>query len=94
MGTGARSRIKQKLIEGSCLILYADYKDSMVTTDASKTGLGITLWQKQDDGIITPIAYGSGYLNYNKKPFNRGTGISSGMGLGKIPIFCIPTTKF
>ena len=44
------NRIKQMLTEGPCLAHYAKDKDNMVTTDASKTGLGITLWQKQDDG--------------------------------------------
>ena len=37
--------------------------ENIVTTDASTTGLGITLWQKQDDGNTKPIAYGSRYLN-------------------------------
>ena len=49
------------LTEGPCLAHYAKDKDNMVATDASKTGLGITLWQKQDDGNIKPIAYGSRY---------------------------------
>ena len=35
----------------------------MVTTDASKTGLGITIWQKQDNRELKPIAFGSRYLN-------------------------------
>ena len=45
------NRIKQMLTEGPCLAHYAKDKDNMVTTDASKTGVGITLWQKQDDEI-------------------------------------------
>ena len=32
--------------EGPCLAHYAKENDNMVTTDASKTGFGITLWQK------------------------------------------------
>ena len=35
------------LTEGPCLANYAKDKDNMVTTDASKTGLEITLWQKR-----------------------------------------------
>ena len=54
------------LAEGPCLAHYAK-KDTMVTTDASKTGLGSTFWEKQDDGNIEPIAYGSRYLNNTKK---------------------------
>ena len=66
------NRIKQMLTEGPYLAHYAKDKDNMVTTDASKTGLGITSWQKQDDGNIKPIAYGSRYLNDTKKKlFNR-----------------------
>ena len=38
------------LTEGPCLAEYAKDKANIVTTDASTTGLGITLWQKQDDG--------------------------------------------
>ena len=53
------NRIKQMLVEGSCLAHYANDKDNLVTTDASKTGVGIILWQKQDDGINEPIAYGT-----------------------------------
>ena len=45
------------LTEGPCLAHYAKDKDNIVTTDASITGLGISLWQKQDDGNTKPIAY-------------------------------------
>ena len=55
------------LTEGPCLAHYAEDKDNMVTIEASKTGLGITLWQKQDDGNIKSIAYGSRYLNDTEK---------------------------
>ena len=50
------NRIKQMLTECPCLAHYAKDKDNMVTTDASKTGLRITLWQKQHDGKIQPKA--------------------------------------
>ena len=75
MGTEKRDgfhRIKQMLTEGPCLAHYAKDKDNMVTTDASKTGLGITLWQKEDDGNMTPIAYGSRYLNDTEKNYSIG----------------------
>ena len=61
------NRIRQMLTEGPCLAHYAQDKDNKVTTDASKTGLGITFWQKQDNGDIKPIAYGSRYLNDTEK---------------------------
>ena len=43
-------KIEQMLTEGPCLANYAKDKQMIVTMDASTTGLGITLWQKQDDG--------------------------------------------
>ena len=45
---------------------------NIVTTDASKTGLGITLWQKQPDGEIKPIPFGSRYLNDTEKNYSIG----------------------
>ena len=83
--------IKQMLTKKPCLAHYAKDKDNMVTTDASKTGLGITLWQKQDDGELKPIAFGSRYLNdTEKKLLNRRTRInSSSLGIGKIPFLSV-----
>ena len=66
------NRIKQMLTEGPCLAHYAKGKDNIVTTDASTTGLGITLWQKQDDENTKPIAYGSRYLNETEKKYSIG----------------------
>ena len=51
---------------------YAKDKENLVTTDASKTGLGITIWQKQDNGEIKPIAFGSRYLNDTEKNYSIG----------------------
>ena len=64
--------MKQMLTEGPCLAHYAKDKDNIVTTDASTTGLGITLWQKQDDGNMKPIAFGSRYLNDTEKKYSIG----------------------
>ena len=41
---------KKMLTEEPALAHYAKDKDNIVTTDASKTSLGITLWQKQAEG--------------------------------------------
>ena len=65
-------QIKQMLTEKPCLAHYANDKCNMVTTDASKTGLGITLWQKQDNGEIKPITFGSRYLNNTEKNYSIG----------------------
>ena len=61
-------KIKQTLTEGPCLAHYAKDKEILVTTDTT----GITLWQKQDDGNTTPIAYGSRYLNDTEKKYSIG----------------------
>ena len=65
-------KIKQMLTEGPCLAQCAKDKDNIVTTDASTTGLGITIWQKQDNGNTKPIAYGSRYLNDTEKKYSIG----------------------
>ena len=63
---------KKLLTEEPCLAHYAKDRDNIVTTDASKTGLGITLWQKQSDGEIKPIAFGSRYLNESEQNYSIG----------------------
>ena len=40
------------LTKKQCLGHYAKDRENLVTTDANKIGLGITLWQKQDSGDI------------------------------------------
>ena len=66
------NNIKKLLTEEPCLAHYAKDRENIVTTDASKTGLGITLWQKQSDGEIKPIAFGSRYLNESGKNYSIG----------------------
>ena len=65
-------KIEQMLTEGPCLAHYAKDKENIVTADASTTGLGITLWQKQNNGNTKPIAYGSRYLNDTEKKYSIG----------------------
>ena len=64
--------IKKMLTEEPCFAHYAKDRENIVTTDASKTGLGITLWQKQSDGEIKPIAFGSRYLNDSENNYSIG----------------------
>ena len=75
MNHGKRKMIKKKILrkikrmnrtEKPFSGHYAKDKENLVTTDASKTGLEITLWQKQDSGYIKPIAFGNRYLNYSE----------------------------
>ena len=53
----------KRLIEVLALAHYAKDKDNIVTTDASRTALGITLGQKQADCELKQIAFGSKFLN-------------------------------
>ena len=64
--------IKKMLTEEPALAHYAKDKDNIVSTDASKTGLGITFWQKQADGELKPIAFGSRFLNDSEKNYSIG----------------------
>ena len=65
-------RIKKMLTEEPALAHYAKDKNNIVSTDASKTGLGITIGQKQADGELKPIAFGSRILNDSEKNYSIG----------------------
>ena len=54
--------IKKLLTEEPALAHYAKDKDIIVTSDTSKTGLGITLRQKQADEELKPEAFGSRFF--------------------------------
>ena len=83
-------KIKQMLTIGPGLAHYAKDKENIVTTDASTIGLGITLWQKQDNGIMKPIAFGSRYLNETEKIYSIGElKLQAFVNTGKIPILFI-----
>ena len=64
--------LMKMLNEEPALPYYAKDKDNIVTTDASNTGLGITLWQKQADGELKPISFGSRFLNGSEKNYSIG----------------------
>ena len=64
--------LKEILTEELAVAHYAKSRDNIVTTDASKTGLGITLWQKQADGELKPIAFGSTFLNDSETNYSIG----------------------
>ena len=64
--------IKKMLTEKPALSHNAKDKDNIVTTDASIIGLGITLWQKQADGELKSIAFGSIFLNDSEKNYSIG----------------------
>ena len=64
--------IKKMLNREPALAHYAKVRDNIVTTEASKTGLGITFWQKQADGKLKPLAFGSIFLNDSEKNYSIG----------------------
>ena len=51
---------------------YAKDEDNIVATDASRIGLGITLWQTQADGELKPVAFGGRFLNDSEKNYSIG----------------------
>ena len=55
------------IAEKPCLARFARDQDNIVSTNVSRLGLGITLWQKQNDHTIRPIAFGSRYLDKAEK---------------------------
>ena len=61
--------IKKMVTDIPCLAHFARDRDNIVTTNASSTGLGITLWQKQTDNTIQTIPFASGYLNKAEKKY-------------------------
>ena len=66
------NKTKRELTTLPCLAHYNGNKETIVTTDACKTGLGIALWQKQGTGELKPIAYASRYLNDAEKKYSIG----------------------
>ena len=55
-------QLKRRITEKPCQAHFAKDRDEIVTTDASQTGIAISLWQKQNNNTIRPIAFASRYL--------------------------------
>ena len=64
--------LEKELTTHPCLAHYNGNKDNIVTTDACNTGLGIALWQRQNNGELKPIAFASRYLNDAAKKYSVG----------------------
>ena len=60
-------QIKDYLCSEPCLAIYDPTKETIVQTDASITGIGAILKQKQEDGIYKPVAFFSKKLNEFQK---------------------------
>ena len=54
---------KKMVTELPCQAHFARYRHYQLTTDVIRTKLGITLWRKQNDNTIGPMAFASKYLN-------------------------------
>ena len=68
----ASSEINKMITETPCLAHFAGDRDNVVTTDASRTGLGKILWQKPNKNTIRPIAFTGRYLNDAEKKYSIG----------------------
>ena len=55
------SKIEKQITEAPCLAHFDPKKDTYVTTDVCKTGLGATQWQKEGE-VFRPIAFASRFL--------------------------------
>ena len=64
--------LKKELTTHPCLADYNGNKDNIVTTDTCNTGLGLALWQRQNNGERKPIAFASRYLNDAEKKYTVG----------------------
>ena len=65
-------KIKQELTTLPCRAHQNGSKENIKTTDACKTGLGVALWQRQENGELKPIANASRYLNDAEKKYSIG----------------------
>ena len=75
MGTGTRDGFqsnKTNVNRRSMFSTLCERQRQLGDNRCEQTGLGITLWQKEDDGNIKPIAYGSRYLNDTEKNYSIG----------------------
>ena len=54
-------QLKKEITETPCLAHFDPKKENFITTDACNTGLGATLWQKEDENF-RPIAFASRFL--------------------------------
>ena len=66
------NNLNKELTTQPCLAHYNGNKENIFTTDACNTGLGIELWQRQNNGELKAIAYASRYLNDAEKKYSVG----------------------
>ena len=58
-------------IQSTPVLVFPDFDKSLILeTDASKEGLGMVLFQKQDNGHYHPVTFGSHSLTASKKNYH------------------------
>ena len=76
----AFERLKELLTTSPVLVLPDFERDFLLETDASGQGLGAVLAQRQEDGLVRPIAFASRTL----QPHEQNYGITELEGLGVV----------
>ena len=66
------NELKKFLTDKPCLARFARDRDKVATTNASRTGLGIALWQRQNDNTTQLLAFASRYSKDAEKNFSVG----------------------
>ena len=61
------TEIRKMITEIPSLAHFVRDRDNIVTTNASRTGLGITSWQGQKNDTVRHTAFASRYLNDAEK---------------------------
>ena len=64
-------QLKNSLSASTMLPYYNPYAETIVTIDASPVGVGTILSQKQPDGNIKPITFGSKSLNETEQRYSQ-----------------------
>ena len=67
--TAAFNNLKKLITQLRGLAHSNSKSENILTTDASTKGLGATLWQKQNDGKLKPIAFASRFLSDTEKKY-------------------------
>ena len=86
-------KINQMFTEAPCLADYANNLRNIVTTNASTSVLGKTLWQKQGDRNTKLIAFSSRYLTGKKSVISIVELELLTMGIEKEPIYGSPSIR-
>ena len=81
------------MIRIPCSAHFARDRDTIVTTDASRTGLEITLWRRQSVDALRPTAVANRYLNDAEKNYSIGELELLAVVWGLVNFFSVYTAK-